>query len=281
MTRQYLTPLLMGLLFSTLAPGCAPDPRTSSALADALVGGPIRTYAGLQANTVAETCLVLQMQVVPDENGLIDLAAAQSSWRKARLAYDRGEPLFLVVAPELDFEIDGPPGDVFAVGGLRQVERALFSQPVASAEQLALLTQDLRDSTIELHLAVDEGVRPTSAPGLVSSMAALASLLATRIDGSGSPYAGAADAVASAQNSLLGIQAMYGELSPVVQGDAPELDVEITTHLRDMLGELSGLTSFDQLADKPAYLRQCAELSIAISGLGKALGFPVTVLDLS
>lgn len=279
MSKKPLAILLLSLFFSTLCQGCAVDPRTSAALADALVDGPIRTYAAAQSDTAAQTCMLLQKQAAPSGGAMPELAAAQTSWRKARAAYDRGVALFLIAAPEYSFELDGPPDDVFAIGGLRQVERALFAQPTAPAAELTALTLALRDSAIKLHLAASS--RPVNAAGLVGSMSALASLLATKLDGSATPYAGAADAVASAQNSLVGLQAMYAILSPVVQGADPLLDERLTTALHELLEQLRALPSLDLLADKPRYLRQCAALSIAIADLGRALGFPVTVIDVS
>lgn len=282
MLRRLLAPLLLGCFFSTLCAhsGCAVDPRTSAALADALVDGPIRTYASVQSDSLAQTCMLLQTQAAPEAGGMQDLAAAQGSWLKARAAYDRGVALFLVAAPELNFDIDGPPDNVLALGGLRQVERLLFTSPAASPTELTALTLSLRSSAIKLHLAVADGA-PVAAADLVGSMSALASLLATKIDGSASPYAGAAAAVASAQNSLIGLQAMYDVLSPVVQGADPLLDQQIATALRELQEPLRALPSLELLADKPRYLRQCAALSIALNQLGRALGFPVTAIDLS
>src|SRR5581483_9229201 len=121
---------ILPLLFS-LGAGCAVDERTGRALADALAGGPIRDYAARQADTLAETSVVLQRQAAPGEGGMSDLDAARMSWLKARAAYDRGVAVFLVVAPELDFQLDGHLDDAFARTGLRLVERALFGAPPA------------------------------------------------------------------------------------------------------------------------------------------------------
>mgnify|MGYP000411433538 CR=1 FL=1 len=73
---------------------CAVDARTSPALVDALADGPVRDYASLQADTLAQAGFALRLQVVPDSGAPPNLQAAQKSWLRARAAYEgRGKPL--------------------------------------------------------------------------------------------------------------------------------------------------------------------------------------------
>jgi iron uptake system EfeUOB component EfeO/EfeM len=268
-----LLPLLALLL---LPLGCAVDARTAPALAEAAASGPVRDYASAQADSVAATALLLAQQAVPPLGAAADLDAAQQSWRKARAGYDRGVAVFLVVAPELDFELDGHSDDPLATSGLRQLERALFATPPATAE-LAHLTAGLSQAARALHVAVSG--RPIAAASLVAALSAIAGQLAGKLDGSISPYAGAA--LLSAESNLRGLQALYAPLAPLVQGIDPLLDQRIADGLQLLLDELRSLPTIDAAADKPLLLRQCAALSQSLGQLAAALGLTASAINLS
>ena len=242
--QNFIILLVIGL--TTLAGGCAIDARTGRALADALASGPVRDYASAQADLVAETCMVLEQQVAPPGGGLPELVAARGSWHKARAAYDRGVTAFLVVAPELDFLIDGKMDDLFARSGLRPLELALFVAPPPA--DLVRLTQKLGDAAIALHTRVPDAAQPLLAAELLGSMAAVAGQLAAKFDGSASPYAGAS--LFSVQNNLTGLTAIYTILAPLVQGVDPVLDQRISGRLRELLAQISALQSLDDVTDK-------------------------------
>lgn len=268
--------LLLGLLF--WSSGCAVDERTGPALADALADGPVRDYAARQAETVAQTSFLLQEQAAP-VGAAPDLAAARQSWLKVRAAYERGLPVFLVVAAELDFQLDGHLDDALARTGLRQLESALFATPPADPAELLRLTRALSDSALALHLAVPDRARPLPATALLGSMAAVASLLATRFDGSLSPYAGASQL--AVEHSLLGLQQLYAPLSPLVAGADAALDARLQTLLADLLAQVRALPSLDVIADKTIFLRQLDALSQGLRRLGTVLGLAVTTINLS
>ena len=272
--HNFMVPLAASL---ALCFGCAVDERTGSALADALAGGPVRDYASAQADIVAATCLVMQQQVTPPSGTPPELVSAQESWRKARAAYDRGVAGFLVVAPELDFQLDGKMDDSFARSGLRPVELALFSAPPGS--ELPRLTQKLSDAAIALHLEVPDPGRPLTAAALIGSMSAVAGQLAAKFDGSASPYAGAS--LLSVQSNLVGLSAMYEILAPLVRGADAALDQRISALLKELLTQVTALQSLDEVMDKTRYLRQCAALAQALLQIGPALQLAVTAVNLS
>ncbi len=267
------------ILTLSLAAGCAIDDRTGKALADALATGPVRDYASTQADTVAETSLVLQHQAAPDDGGQPDISAARQSWLKARAAYDRGLAVFLVVAPDLDFQLDGHQDDPFATTGLRQVERALFAMPLAPSAELSRLAHTLTESARALHVAVPDTGRVLAAAGLIGSMSAVAAQMANKFDGIISPYAGAA--LPSVQNNLVGLMAMYAALSPLVQGADPALDQRIGDRMKRLLGQVRALPSIEAVTDKTMFLRECADLALDIRQIGRALQLSVTPINLS
>src|SRR4051812_1948907 len=157
------------IIFATLAGGltsaggCAVDARTGKPLADAIAAGPVRDYASAQAGTLAETSQLIDQQAAPSDGSAPDLDAARISWRKARAAYDRGVAVYVVVAPELDFALDGAFDDALASTGLRYLERALFSTPPAAPGEVARLTHALRTDARALHGAVPDAARPMQA----------------------------------------------------------------------------------------------------------------------
>jgi len=267
------------LSLAGLCPGCAVDERTGKPLADALAGGPVRDYASAQADVVAQNCLALQQQGAPDNGSLPDLAGAKQSWLAARAAYDRGVAVFTVVAPDLAFQLDGPFDDSLATSGLRQLERVLFGTPVAPPAEVARLAQALGTAAVFLHTAVPDPNRPVDAASCLGSMAATAAQLATKFDGSISPYAGAA--LLSIENNLVGLQAMYAILSPLVYSGDAALDEALHNRLQALLAQVRSYASVDSVNDKPALLRQCAELSLALKQVGKVLGLSVTTVNLS
>ena len=278
--RRPYRPLLLSLaLLLWQSGGCAVDERTGPALADALADGPVRDYAGRQADTVAQTSLLLQEQAAPVGGAAPDLAAARQSWLKVRAAYERGLPVFLVVAAELDFHLDGHLDDALVRTGLRQLEPALFATPPAGAAELARLTRALSDSALALHLAVPDRARPLPATALLGSMAAVAALSATRFDGSLSPYAGASQL--AVEHSLLGLQQLYAPLSPLVAGADAALDAQLQTLLADLLAQVRALPSLDSIPDKTVFLRQFDTLSQGLRRLGTVLGLTVTTVNLS
>lgn len=262
-----------------MGPGCAVDERTGKALADALAGGPVRDYASAQADVVAQTCLVLQQQSAPDNGSPPDLPGAKKSWLTARAAYDRGVAVFTVVAPELAFQLDGPLDDSLATTGLRQMERVLFGTPAAPTAEVARLAQALGGAAVSLHTAVPDSNRPVDAASCLGSMAATAAQLATKFDGSISPYADAA--LLSVENNLLGLQAMYAILAPLVHSGDAGLDESIGDLLQGLLAQVRSYASVDSVTDKRGFLRQCAELSLALRQVGKVLGLSVTTVNLS
>jgi iron uptake system EfeUOB component EfeO/EfeM len=271
--------LFIGLLCAALSGGCAVDERTGKALADALCEGPVRDYASAQARSFAETSLVLKDQAAPTSGSPQDLSGAQASWFKARAAYDRGVAVFAALLPELDFKLDGRFDDPLAKSGLRFVERALFGAPPAPGAELLELTADLRDGALSLQALVPDPVRPLPAAVLLGSMSAVAATVAGKLDGMSSPYAGAS--LLSVQENLVGLQAMYAVLSPLVQGADSELDEQISALLQELLAQLAGQVSLEALTDKPRFLRTCAALSLSFKKVGTALGLAVTTVDLS
>lgn len=272
-------PLLAILSSFWMDAGCATDERTGKALADALAAGPVRDYAGAQADVVAQTSLLLLQQGAPDNGSLPDLAGARRSWLQARTAYDRGVAVFTVVAPDLVFQLDGSFDDPFATTGLRQMERVLFASSPAPAAEVARLAQALRDAAVALHTAVPDPARAFDAATLLGSMAATAAQIATKFDGSLSPYAGAS--LLSVEHNLLGLQAMYAILSPLVLLADPDLDASLGGRLQALLNQVRSYASVEAVMDKPGWLRDCADLSLGLQRVGKVLGLSVTTVNLS
>ena len=162
---------------------------------------------------------------------------------------------------------------------LRQTDPAVSATPSADAAELVRLTRSLSDSALALHLAVPDRARPLPATALLGSMAAVAALLATRFDGSLSPYAGASQL--AVEHSLLGLQQIYAPLSPLVAGADAALDGQLQTLLADLLAQVRALPSLDAIADKTIFLRQFDALSQGLRRLGTALGLTVTTVNLS
>lgn len=258
---------------------CAVEERTGRALADALADGPVRDYASVQADLLLTTCFALRTQAAPESGTSLDLPGAQQSWRTARAAYERGVAVFLAVAADLDFALDGHLDDRLARTGLRHLEPALFGAALAPPAELDRLTAALVDAAAALHVAVADHGRELSGPALVASMAAVASVVATKFDGSASPYAGAA--LLAVEHDLIGLQAVYAILSPLIRGADAELDQRITLLLRQLLEKVRTYSSPDAIADKASLLRECDELSQALQQVGTVLGFTITQVNLS
>ena len=271
--------IIFSLLSGALLGACAIDERTGKALADAAANGPIRSYAAVQAATFAETSQALVAQAAPEDGSPPDLDAARNSWRKARATYDRGVAVYLVVAPALDFALDGTFDDPVAMTGLRYLERALFATPPAASATLGSLSRALRDDARALYNTVPDAAQPIAAADLLGSMAAVAAQMAGKLDGMTSPYAGAA--LLSLQSNLIGLQTMYDALAEIVRNADPTLDAQITTQLASLGAQLGALQSLDAVTDKTALLRECATLSAALRRIGPALGLLVTTIDLS
>lgn len=268
-----LLTLIMGMA------NCAVEERTGRALADALADGPVRDYASLQADQLLETCFALRSQAVPDSGAPPDRPAAQQSWRKARATYERGAAVFLALAADLDFLLDGHLDDRLARTGLRQLETALFGATLASPAELDRLTAALVDAATALHVAVPDHGRLLSGPALIASMAAVAAVLATKFDGSASPYAGAA--LLAAEHDLIGLQEVYAILAPLTRGADAQLDERITLLLRTLREKVRLYSSPDAIADKASLLRECDELSRALAQIGTVLGLTLTQVNLS
>lgn len=246
---------------------------------DALADGPVRDYASLQADTLAQAGFALRLQVVPDSGAQPNLQAAKQSWLRARAAYERGLAVFLVVAAELDFTLDGHLDDGLARDGLRQLETALFAPTPAAPAELDRLTATFANAAAALHAAVPDHGRALSGAALIGSLSAVAALAATKFDGSASPYAGAE--LLTVEHDLVGLQAVYAILSPLVASSDAALDERITLLLRDLLQQVRAHASAAAIADKAALLRECDELSRALTQVATALGLTVTQVNLS
>jgi hypothetical protein len=269
----------LSLLWFLTAPGCAVEERTGKALADAVAAGPARDYAGARADALAESCLEMYQKVAPDGGGPADLAGAQLAFARARAAHDSGVAVFLIVAPELEAQLEGEADDPLAVTGLPVAERALFATPPAPAAEQARATALLRDAALALHRTLPAGGQPADAAALVGSLAAVAARVANKLDGSSSLYAGAARL--SVESNLVGVQALYGLLAPLVQGADAARDQQITALLQQLLAQIRAVASLDELPDKAQLLRECAALSQALSGIAPLLGLMPTSINLS
>jgi iron uptake system EfeUOB component EfeO/EfeM len=260
----------VALLLVLLAGGCALDNRTGPALANAVAATSCRDLGAAEATRLARASARLQAALADDPQ---DLAAARTEWAAARAAYDRGAAVFLTAAPDLWPAVDGRLDDPLVGSGLRVLEAALFGQPPAPPPILHAQGAALADATTRLARAVLDPARPIHAAVLISSMAAVAGVAATKADGSDSPYAGLSHK--SLEQDLAGLQALYAPFSPLVARADPALDARVTGLLAGLRAQVRGLSSVDALPDKIRFLRGCADLSQALLQLGPALGLVV------
>lgn len=265
---------LLGLLLSALVSGCAVDNRLGPALGQALLEGPVRTYATQQATEVAREALTLAEATYAEMGAPRDLAAARSAWLATRLAYDRGAPFFFVAAPELNQALDGRFDDPLAATGLRRLEPVLFSAQPISASHLEDLGRQLRNAGIALANAMPDPARMVGLAALLGSMSAQAAVVGTKLDGSDSPYAAASHL--SIEQNLLGLQAMYLALSPAVKSADPALHDQLTALFAGLLQQIHGQPSVDAVRNKVRFLRDCDALSSALVAIGAALGLTVS-----
>lgn len=250
--------------------GCAADNRLGADAANALVSGPARDYAVMQAADAATACLgVEQALAVP----VPDLVAGRKAWIDARLAYDRGAAMFFMAAPGVDRIVDGRLDDPLTVTGLRLLERPLFGMPTGSSAELARISTSLAAGAVELPAALTDA-GPLNADALLGSMAAIAAVAATKLDGSDSPFAGQSHL--SIDNNLRGLQVLYGILGPLVESADPQLNERIRALLASLRSRIEGVPNVDAVQDKLTFLRECADLSQALLSVGTALGIAVS-----
>lgn len=262
--------LLLGLGALTL-PACAAENRTGPEAAAALTNGAMRDYAVEQATQVGHAALLLADAVA---GSAPDVAAAQAAWSTARAAYDRGAPIFLAAAPELDFLLDGRFDSPLARTGLRQMERAVFGKPPGTVEELRFFAATYLDAAKRLPGQVGDGGRVLSASAVIGNLSAVCAVAATKLDGSDSPYAGQSHR--SIENNLVGLQALYAPLSPLVQAADPELDRRTSELFAALLAQIRGVSSVDEVTDKVGFLRRIADLSQALLSVGTAVGLSAT-----
>ncbi len=259
---------------SVAAVGCAPDNRLGPSLGQALVDGPIRAYASEQAMLIARASLPLAASTQISMGTPRDLMAARAGWRSVRLAYDRGAAFFFVATPALNQALDGRFDDPLATTGLRQLEPALFSSAALDAARIERLGQALATSAVALSNATPDPTNAVTLSALLGSLSAQAAVVATKLDGSDSPYAGASHL--SIEHNLVGLQAMYQALAPAVERADPVLHQRATDLLAALLAQVQGLPSVDAVRNKVAFLRDCGELSTAFLAMGTALGLSVS-----
>lgn len=262
------------LLLAAVLPGCAVDNRLGLAVGQALVDGPVRSYASVQALAVAREALSLADAAHNDAGAPRDLVAARTTWLATRLAYDRGAAFFFIATPELNQAIDGRFDDPLAATGLRRLEPILYSTQPVSASQLEYLGRELASAGVALSNATADPARAVPLASLLGSMSAQAAVVGTKLDGSDSPYAAASHR--SIAENLLGLQAIYGALSPAVQSADAALHDQITTLFARLLGQIQGQPSVDAVRNKVAFLRDCDALSSALLAIGHALGLTVS-----
>jgi hypothetical protein len=249
---------------------CGIDNRVGADAANALVSGPVRDYAIIQGATAATACLQIEGALTAAP---IDVATARAGWVEARLAYDRAAALFFIAVPEIDRIVDGRLDDPLTVTGLRFLEQPLFGTPLGSPSQLSRIGITMAAGAVRLPSALGDATG-LSAEALIGSMAAQAAVVATKLDGSDSPHAGQSHA--SIANNLLGLQVMYGSLSPLVSAADPALDARIRELLTSLRAQIDGVANVDAVRDKLTFLRGCSELSQALLNVGRALGISVS-----
>jgi iron uptake system EfeUOB component EfeO/EfeM len=258
------------LVFVLALLGCAVDNRLGADAANALVSGPVRDYAIAQAASAASACLAIEQALaVP----VPDLPAGRAAWIDARVAYDRGAAMFFMAAPGVDRVVDGRLDDPLTVTGLRLIERPLFGTPTGSNAELFRMSTSMAAGAVELP-AVLTDAGSLNADALLGSMAAIAAVAATKLDGSDSPFAGQSHR--SIENNLRGLQVMYGILAPLVESADPRLNEQIRALLASLRAQIEGVPSVDAVPDKLTFLRRCADLSQALLGVGTALGIAVS-----
>lgn len=267
-----LSALACGL--AALAVGCGVDNRLGPSLGQALVDGPIRAYASEQATQIARDALSLSSATQQEMGAPRDLMAARAGWLAVRLGYDRGAAFFFVATPELNQALDGRFDDPLASTGLRQLEPALFASGPLDAQRIERLGQALAVSAVALANATPSPGSAVALSGLLGSLSAQAAVVATKLDGSDSPYAGASHR--SIEHNLLGLQAMYQALAPAVESADPALHARTTALLTSLLSHVQGQPSVDSVRNKVAFLRDCGELSAAFLAIGTALGLSVS-----
>lgn len=270
--RISLSPLW--LLFLAFSSGCAVDNRLGAALAQALVDGPMRSYAAQQATEVAREALRLADAAQSDMGAPRDLPATRAAWLSTRLAYDRGAAFFFVAVPELNQALDGRFDDPLAATGLRRLEPVLYSPQPIRASHLEYLGQKLASAGVALANATPDPARTVNLSALLGSLSAQAAVMGTKLDGSDSPYAGASHQ--SIEHNLLGLQAMYLALSPAVVNADPALHEQLSTLFERLLKQIQGQPSVDAVRNKAAFLRDCDALSTALLSVGAALGLLVS-----
>lgn len=261
----------LGVLCTTLAAGvgCAPENRTGGAIATALASGPVRAWAAERSLGMLDASLQLDGALRAQ-----DLPTARASWLEARVVYDEVQPVALAAAPELDLLIDGRFDNPLTQTGLRLLEQGLFSQPPASSDELLRLGASLRQGASLLPQALGDPKRTLDAGALLSTMSALVAVMATKADGSDSPYAGTAHL--SIQHNLDGLRTIYEQLAGPVRAADPSLDERIRADVDALTEQVRGLQSTDLIADKLRFLRRCEALSQSLIDATAALGLGAT-----
>ena len=224
-----------GLLLSALVSGCAVDNRLGPALGQALLEGPVRTYATQQATEVAREALTLAEATYDEMGNPRDLASARLAWLATRLAYDRGAPFSSSRRPSL-IRLDGRFDDPLAATGLRRLEPVLFSAQPISASHLEDLGRQLRSAGVALANAMPDPARQV---GLAAPSAACRRRRRWSAPSSmapDSPYAAASHL--SIEQNLLGLQAMYLALSPAVKSADPALHDQLTALFAGLLQQI-------------------------------------------
>lgn len=250
--------------------GCAQDNRTGPALLQALVEGPLRTDAAQAAQAVSRAAQRMDVLTL----GMIDQAGAQQAWRSARLSYDRAAAVFFVLSPALNSAIDGRFDDVLSSTGLRRMEPILFSPQPLQAAELRRHATAFRMAAEALPFAVMDTRLAVQGAEVLGSMAATAAVVATKLDGSDSPYAEMSHL--SMQENLRGLQAQYHVMSALVAAARPGLDARILALFAQLLAQIEGVPSVAAVPDKVGFLARCAALSQALTEIGDALGLQVT-----
>jgi len=260
--------VLLAAVFCLGFLGCSTDNRVAKDAAVTVLSTTIRDQAVLSAEVVAKACLDLEwsLQLVGAQN----VPGAQSAWIRARLAYDHGSALFKLAAPELDALIDGELDTPLTRVGLRKLEQPLFGKPTADGLTLNQGAQGLAAAAVRLPSAMADTSRALDIGAFWGTLSGLAVVSGTKLDGSDSPFAG--QSLASARALLEGIAASYEPLSGLLQPIDAALDTQIHQLLSDLLGQLRGVSSTDQLADKALFLRRSADLGQALLRVAKALG---------
>lgn len=259
------------LLCTTLAgwTGCAPENRTGGAIATALASGPVRAWAAERSLALLDASLELDGALRAQ-----DMTEARASWLAARIVYDEVQPVALAAAPELDLLIDGRFDNPLTQSGLRLIEQGLYSLPTPSSDELLRLGAALRQGAGQLPQALGDPKRTLDAGALLSTMSALVAVMATKADGSDSPYAGTAHL--SIQHNLDGIRAIYERLAEPVRVADPALDERIRADIDALTEQVRGLQSTDLIADKLRFLRRCEALSQSLIDVTGALGLGAT-----